>query len=89
MSLSAQTLSAREKHSQDLLLQKVPTLASIDFLTTHYICHSAIRMYMISRPADTDGCIPACEAAAATALHIFDEVSIRMLDILDSHSMGC
>ncbi|KAG2121362.1 hypothetical protein BD769DRAFT_1009214 [Suillus cothurnatus] len=33
----------------------------------------AIRMYMISRPADTDGCIPACEAAAATALHIFDE----------------
>lgn len=35
----------------------------------------AIRMYMISSPADTDGCIPACEAAAATALHIFDENS--------------
>ncbi|KAG1812417.1 uncharacterized protein BJ212DRAFT_1588950 [Suillus subaureus] len=33
----------------------------------------AIKMYMISSPADVDGCIPACEAAAVTALHIFDE----------------
>lgn len=33
----------------------------------------AIRMYMISRPADADGCMPTCEAAAATASHIFDE----------------
>ncbi|KAG1878254.1 hypothetical protein F4604DRAFT_1756057 [Suillus subluteus] len=35
----------------------------------------AIKMYMISNPADTDYYIPACEAAAATALHIFDENS--------------
>lgn len=33
----------------------------------------AIRMHMISRPIDVDGCMPACEAAAATASHIFDE----------------
>ncbi|KAG2072354.1 hypothetical protein BDR04DRAFT_1097010 [Suillus decipiens] len=33
----------------------------------------ALRMYMISCPADARGCMPACEAAAATASHIFDE----------------
>lgn len=33
----------------------------------------AIRMHMISRPADADGCMPTCEAAAATASYIFDE----------------
>ncbi|KAG2153661.1 uncharacterized protein EDB93DRAFT_1248563 [Suillus bovinus] len=33
----------------------------------------AIKMYIISGLADADGCMPACEAAAATASHIFDE----------------
>ncbi|KAG1746105.1 hypothetical protein EDB19DRAFT_1905981 [Suillus lakei] len=33
----------------------------------------AIKMYMISRPADANGYMPACEAAAATASHIFEE----------------
>jgi hypothetical protein len=55
----------------------------------HNICHSAIRMYMISRPADANGCMPTCEAAAATASYIFDEVSIRMFDHLDNYSLGC
>ncbi|KAG2342502.1 hypothetical protein BDR05DRAFT_1000821 [Suillus weaverae] len=33
----------------------------------------AIKMYMISYPANAYGCMPACEAAAVTASHIFDE----------------
>lgn len=33
-------------------------------------------MYITSRPADVYGRVPACEASAATASLIFDQVSI-------------
>ncbi|KAG1731461.1 uncharacterized protein EDB91DRAFT_1252101 [Suillus paluster] len=47
----------------------------------------ASRMYMISRPADAYGCVPACEAAAATAWLIFDRVSIRIFDHLNNYNL--
>src|SRR6267154_1223212 len=67
-----------------LAVAEVPTFSRIFFIITHTMCCPASRMYMISRLTNVYGRVPACEAAAATALLIFDEVSSRIFNHLDS-----